>query len=221
MTKEEETKYIEEYERGEHMLTLEQYKREEAKKARSKAKSQSTRLKHAAEELTSTVMTPMMDMIRQKDAIIAELNEKITKLSEENARLKAAANEIRYKTMVDMSVSTEARQNASKTTPETSESVSKPQVLDSSDIPMDVFSASTCARKYGEKGIKLVKALDKAALSGSMYFETANRYARALGLEKTYNFTTVVPPTSQNEVRERERLRKVLDKVALQIGCQD
>lgn len=155
--------------------------------------------------------------------LISEIVHERDELKAENEDLKKRLEQLTAKNddIPVVKPEPETRQNALKMTPDASKPVSKPQALDSSDIPMDVFSASTCARKYGEKGIKLVKALDKAALSGSMYFETANKYAKALGLEKTYNFTTVVPPTSQDEVRERTRLREVLDKVALQIGCQD
>lgn len=224
MTKAEEAKYIEEYNRGEHMLSLEEYKADQRKQAKTAAKTRTTLLKHQAEEVAkvaaASVITPVTDMLRQKDAIIAELNEKIIKLSEENARLKAATNEIRYKTLLD--AGKETSKNAPKTTPVTSEPVNKPQIIDNSDIsvdiPMDIFSSSICARKYGARGIKLLKLLDHAALTGAMYFETANRYAKALGLDKKYNFTTVVPPVSEKEMNDRAQLRKILDKIALQIG---
>lgn len=67
MTKAQEKQYIKEYEEGKHMLTLEQYKREEAKKRRRDDKRRLTIAKKAARE-TLAEMAQMQVRIQQLEA---------------------------------------------------------------------------------------------------------------------------------------------------------
>lgn len=197
MTKSEKQQYQEEYERGEHMLTLEQYIKEEQKQKRSQKGRDETLVRKIARELLSGTM------------------EELERLRAENADLKKRIEQL---TADDVPAAEPERVQTPEKRPVSRPDVKAEQAADmDSDIPVDDFHASRAARVFGERGLKIVKALDKAANSGEISWKTANELARGLGLERTYNYKNVVPCSTSDEQSAREKFvagcRKLIAKI--------
>lgn len=90
MTKKQEEQYIEEWKRGEHMLTLEQYKKEEAKKRRRDDKRRMTIAKKAA-KATLTEFAQVQTKANMLEAMNAEKDERIAELERQLAELRKSA----------------------------------------------------------------------------------------------------------------------------------
>lgn len=181
MTKQEKQRYREEYERGEHMLTLEQYMKEDRKQKRSQKGRDETLVRKIARELLSGTM------------------EELERLRAENADLKKRVEQL---TADDVPAAEPERP-----VPRPDEKQARDAAADS-DIPGDIYSASLACMILGQEGVRICRELEWIVSNRGITAENANKTAEGLGFDRRWERLCVAGPATVAERNRREKFRK-------------